>query len=157
MGKDSFSARAPSWPPDLGEIMQRINRAEMRSWLEPKSGDLLSDVWYLGSRAAKEKNTKIKGIYARATIVIAAATIEAITNDALATVYDLMTDSIPSECSDEPPWRYFGRLSTRRIAVLLRKAGFAKKRDYVLAAISRGIGEHLEVAVTFAPLHSQLS
>jgi hypothetical protein len=48
----------------------------MRSWLQPKSGDLLHDVIYLQKRAAKENTKTARGIYARAAIVMAVATIE---------------------------------------------------------------------------------
>ena len=121
-----------TWPPDFNEILKRMHKEEMRSWLQPKSGDLLRDVVYLQGRTATEKNRTVRGIYARSTIVMGVATIEAVTNDALATIYELLTDSIPSECVGEPPWCYFIGRSTRRIASLLRKASFAKKRNYVL-------------------------
>jgi hypothetical protein len=131
-------------PPDLAAIMQEINRREMKSWLQPKSGDLLLDVRYLQGQSARESNAKIKGVFARATIVMAAATIEAVTNDALAEIYQLMTDSVPSECAGEPPWCYFRGRSTRRMASLLRKGSFAKKRDYIVTAIEGGTGYGLE-------------
>ena len=133
-----------SWPPDFNEILKRIHKEEMRSWLQPKSGDLLRDVAYLQGRTATEKNRTVRGIYARSTIVMGVATIEAVTNDALATIYELLTDIIPSECAGEPPWCYFIGRSTRRIASLLRKASFAKKRDYVLYQIKRVTGDVLE-------------
>jgi len=131
-------------PMDFNEILERMHKEEMRSWLQPKSGDLLRDVTYLQGRAAKEKNRTIRGIYARATIVMSAATIEAITNDALATIYELLTDTIPSECAGEPPWCYFLGRSDRRIASLLRKGSFTKKRDYLLDQIERLTGNVLE-------------
>ena len=62
----------------------------------------------------------------------------------LATIYELLTDSIPTECVGEPPWRYFLGRSTRRIASLLRKASFARKRNYVLYQIKRVTGNVLE-------------
>ncbi len=52
-----------TWPPDFNEIRKRLHKEEMRSWLKPKSGDLLRDVTYLHDRAAKEKNRTIRGIY----------------------------------------------------------------------------------------------
>ncbi len=144
MAEKKLGKPALEWPPDFIEIIQRMHKEEMRSWLQPKSGDLLRDVIYLQGRAAKEKNQTVRGIYARAAIVMSVATIEAVTNDALATIYDLLTDSIPSECTDEPPWRYFIGRSTRRIASLLRRGSFAKKRDYVLGQIERLMGDMLE-------------
>lgn len=135
---------ALQWPPDLAEIARRLAKEEMRSWLEPKSGDLLRDVMYLQGRAATEANKTIRGIYARAAIVMGVATIEAVTNDALATIYELMTDTMPSECAGEPPWCYFRGRSARPIAALLRKGSFAKKRAYVLGQIERASGHVLE-------------
>lgn len=133
-----------AWPPDFMEIMRRLHKEEMRSWLQPKSGDLLRDVIYLQGRAAKENNKTARGIYARAAIVMGVATIEAVTNDALATIYELLTDTIPSECIGEPPWCYFMGRSTRRIAALLQRGSFAKKREYVLGQIERVTGYVLE-------------
>lgn len=130
-----------TWPPDFNEIIKRMHKEEMRSWLQPKSGDLLRDVAYLQGRAAKEKGRTIRGIYARAAIVMSVATIEAVTNDALATIYELLTDNIPSECAGEPPWCYFMGRSIRRIASLLRRGSFAKKRHYVLGQIERLTGD----------------
>ena len=133
-----------SWPPDFDEIFKRMHQQEMRSWREPKSGDLLRDVGYLQGRIAKEKNRTVRGIYARGAIVMGVATIEAVTNDALASIYELLTDTIPSECAGEPPWCYFIGRSTRRIATLLRKGQFAKKRAYVLDHIERLTWDVLE-------------
>jgi hypothetical protein len=82
--------------------------------------------------------------YARAAIVMSAATIEAVTNDALATIYELMTDVMPSECAGEAPWRYFRGRSVRPISTLLRRGSFAKKRAYVLGQIERASGHVLE-------------
>lgn len=144
--KGSHSKADPrlTWSPDFNEILKRMHKEEMRSWLQPKSGDLLRDVVYLQGRTATEKNRTVRGIYARSTIVMGVATIEAVTNDALATIHELLTDNIPSECTGEPPWCYFIGRSTRRIASLLRKASFAKKRDYVLYQIKRVTGDVLE-------------
>lgn len=116
----------------------------MRSWLQPKSGDLPRDVIYLQGRAAKESDKTIRGIQARSAIVMGVAPIEAATNDALATIYELLTDSIPSECIGEPPWCHFMGRSTRRIAALLQRSSFAKKRDYVLDQAERVTGYVLE-------------
>lgn len=144
MTKRKNNGLSPSWTLDFNEIRKRMHKEEMRSWLQPKSGDLLRDVAYLQGRTAAEKNQTVRGIYARSTIVMGVATIEAVTNDVLATIYGLLMDSIPSECAGEPPWCYFIGRSTRHIASLLRKASFAKKRDYVLYQIDRISGEVLE-------------
>lgn len=109
----------------------------MRWWLQPKSGDLLHDVIYLQKHAGRESNKAVGGIYARAAIVMGVAAIEAVTNDALATIHELLTDSIPSECVSEPPWRYFMGRSARRVARLLQSGSRLRKRDYVLEQIER--------------------
>jgi hypothetical protein len=129
-----------AWPLDFTETVRRLHKGEMRSWLQPKSGDLLRDVIYLQGRAAKANSKTARGIHARAAVVMGVATIEALTNDALATIYELLTDTIPSECIGEPPWCYFIGRSTRRIAALLRRGSFPKKRDYVLGQIERVTG-----------------
>jgi hypothetical protein len=116
---------------------REFNRREMQRWLEPKSGDLLLDVSYLQQRVGNESKPKIKGVYARATIVMAAVTIEAMTNDALSSIYELLADCIPSECSGEPPWCYFRGESKEQIAALLKKGSFKQKRDYVLTQVGR--------------------
>jgi hypothetical protein len=129
---------------DLMELVQQINRQELKFWLQPKSGDLMLDVMYLQQQIALETKPKIKGVFARASIVMAVATIEAVTNDALATIYELLTDAIPSECIGEPPWCYFVGRSTKRIARLLTKGTFAEKRDYLLAQIERVTGDAID-------------
>ena len=144
MAKRKADGPRPAWPPNFGEILTRMHKEEMRSWLQPKSGDLLRDVWYLQGRAVQEESRAIRGIYARAAIVMSVATIEAVTNDALATIYELLMDSIPSECVGEPPWCYFEGRRTRRIASLLRRGSFAKKREYVLGQIERCTGDVFE-------------
>jgi hypothetical protein len=145
MMTDQKGRPAPlEWPTDLAEIARQLAREEMRSWLEPKSGDLLRDVLYLQNRAAKEKNKTVRGIYARAAIVMGTATIEAVTNDALATIYELVTDVMPSECAGEPPWCYFRGRSARPIARLLQRGSFAEKRTYVLGQVERVSGHVLE-------------
>lgn len=72
------------------------------------------------------------------------ATIEAVTNDALATIYELMTDVMPSECAGEPPWCYFRGRSAQPIARLLQRGSFAEKRTYVLGQVERLSGHVLE-------------
>lgn len=130
-----------AWAQNFEETIKRMHRQEMRSWLQPKSGDLLRDVTYLQRRTEKEGNRRIRGIYARAAIVMSVATIEAVTNDALATIYELLMDTVPSECAREPPWCSFMDRSSRRVAALLKKGSFTKKRAYVLSQIERVRGE----------------
>src|SRR6201990_290722 len=81
--------------PEPAEIAQISAARETPEGLQPGSGDLLSDVYYLEQQIARATDDGIRAICARATIVMSFASIEAITNDALATIYALLTDGIP--------------------------------------------------------------
>jgi hypothetical protein len=112
-----------------------------------ETGDLLSDVYFLEQQIARESDDRIRGIYARSTIVMSVATIEAITNDALTAIYELMTDSAPLECMKVPPRSHFKGRSTDRIRSLLRKGSFSRKQQYILAQIERTTGQAMESAL----------
>src|ERR1700761_6476960 len=86
----------PAAPADLTEIACLSARQAAPESLEPTSGDLLSDVYYLEQQIARQTDDRLRGLYARSTIVMSFATIEAITNDALATIYELLTGGIPA-------------------------------------------------------------
>src|ERR1700759_5647190 len=90
--------------PEPAEIAQICAAREPPEGLQPGSGDLLSDVYYLEEQIARATDDRVRGIYARATIVMSFASIEAITNDALATIYALLTDGIPAGSKKLPPW-----------------------------------------------------
>lgn len=137
----------PALPPDLSEIAPVPARREAREWLQPTAGDLLSDVYFLEQQMARETDDQIRGIYARSTIVMSVATIEAITNDALTTIYELMTVSVPADRLKVPPWSHFKGRSTNRIKSLLRRGLFSRKQDYILAQIERTTGQTLESAL----------
>ncbi len=115
--------------------------------LEPSSGDLLSDVYFLEQQIARETDDRIRGIYARATIVMSFASIEAITNDALATIYELLTGSIPAGSKKLPPWSHFVGRSTDRIKSLLRRGAFFRRQRYVLDQIKRTTGRRMDSAL----------
>jgi hypothetical protein len=134
----------PTASADLAEIAVVSARREAPEWLEPSSGDLLSDVYFLEQQIARETDDRIRGIYARSTIVMSVATIEAITNDALATVYELLTDSIPPGSAKLPPWSYFVGRSTDRIKSLLRRGAFFRRQRYVLDQIKRTTGRSID-------------
>ena len=72
------------------------------------------------------------------------AVIEAITNDALVSILELLSDTIPFECAKEIPWCCFRGLSTTPIKRLLTRGSFRKKRDYLLNRIERAGGNPLE-------------
>jgi hypothetical protein len=131
-------------PPDAARIPAG---REAREELQPTAGDLLSDVYFLEQQIARETDDRIRGIYARSTIVMSVATIEAITNDALTVIYDLMTESVPLECLKVPPRSHFKGRSTDRIRSLLRRGLFSRKQQYVLAQIERTTGHAMESAL----------
>jgi len=115
--------------------------------LKPGSGDLLSDVYFLEQQIARATDDRIRGIYARATIVMSFASVEAITNDALATIYALLTDGIPAGSKKLPPWSYFVGRSTDRIKSLLRRGAFFRRQRYVLDQIKRTTGRRMDIAL----------
>jgi hypothetical protein len=130
-------------PSELSEVAIPV-RQEAAELMEPSSGDLLSDVYFLEQQIARETDDRIRGIYARSTIVMSVATIEAITNDALATIYALLTDSIPVDSKKLPPWSYFVGRSTDRIKSLLRRGAFFRRQRYVLGQIKRTTGRSID-------------
>ena len=134
----------PAAPVDLAEIARVSVPREPQECLQPSSGDLLSDVYFLEQQIARETDDRLRGIYARSTIVMSFATIEAITNDALATIYELLTDSIPPGSEKLPPWSYFVGRSTDRIKSLLRRGAFFRRQRYVLDQIKRTTGRTMD-------------
>src|ERR1700743_1359526 len=78
-------------PPALAAIARIPAGQAADDSQQATSGDLLSDVYFLAEQMACETDARLRGLYARATIVMSFATIEAITNDALATIYKLLT------------------------------------------------------------------
>ena len=133
--------------PEPAEIAHFSAARETQEGLQPGSGDLLSDVYYLEQQIARAMDDRIRGIYARATIVMSFASIEAITNDALATIYALLTDGIPAGSKKLPPWSYFVGRSTDRIKSLLRRGAFFRRQRYVLDQIKRTTGRRMDSAL----------
>src|SRR5262245_32469846 len=70
-------------------------------------GDLLADVAHLCALAVRESKPAVCGTYARATIVLAFAAIEAVTNDALAAMQTLVKGAAPEGQAGKPPWCHF--------------------------------------------------
>jgi hypothetical protein len=114
---------------------------------QPTSGDLLSDVYFLAQHLTRETDDRLHGLYARSTIVMSFATIEAITNDALGTIYELLTGDIPAGSKKLPPWSYFVGRSTDRIKSLLRRGAFFRRQRYVLGQIRRTTGRTIDSAL----------
>ena len=76
----------------------------------------------------------------RASLILGVAAIEAISNDTLASIYELLMDAWPSECVGLPPWMYFTpRAQTavgREIGMLRKPARNRRRVDGV--TIARG-------------------
>ncbi|HET9150000.1 MAG TPA: hypothetical protein VFO61_05910 [Alphaproteobacteria bacterium] len=121
-----------------------------RSWLLPESGDLLRDVAHLQACLARAEEPEMRGVFARAAVVMGMAAIEAATNHALAAVAEVMRDKPPPDRAKTPPWRYFSGRSKRRVASLLRHGKFGSKRTYVLWQIERVIGKVPDESLTQA-------
>jgi hypothetical protein len=116
----------------VGEITDR----DWKAWLEPRSGDLLHDAEHFYEKA-REVGTVESGRYSRAAIVFSVAAIEAISNDALVSIYELMIDAWPSECIGLDPWRAFRRRSHQRVARLLDHGNLPRKIRYLLDTVDR--------------------
>jgi len=130
----------PLRPADVAALTAMAAPGATTSWLLPQSGDLMRDVASLQTCVAREENPEIRSVFARAAIVMGVAAIEAVTNDALAAIFTLMTGEVPPHCAKTPPWRHFAGRSARRVALLLRHGKFASKRTYVLWQIERITG-----------------
>src|SRR6266851_2822958 len=103
-------------------IVGEVSARDWKAWLEPRSGDLIHDAEYFYRRAS-ELGGNEKARNARAAIILGVAAIEAVSNDALVSIYELMIDTWPSECMTLEPWRFIQRpqRSAGRAAVEARK------------------------------------
>ena len=131
------SSRANSRSLTVEELFEQYAKRSYHSWLQPKSGDLLGDARYFLIRARRSTDRANKARYARGSVVMSVATIEAITNDALTAISSLLMDTWPSECVDDLPWRYFCRFSTRPIKRLVKQGTLPRKVKYVLRHVER--------------------
>jgi hypothetical protein len=100
-------------------------------------GDLLGDVAHLCALAMREQRPTLRGTYARATIVLALAAIEAVTNDALAAMQALLKTTVPAGQSGKPPWCHFEGRSQKYLAHMLRRSRSHTRRAHVLSQIKR--------------------
>ena len=105
----------------------------------PQAQILLGDVVHLRQCAEAADPPDAGAVYARAVIVMSAATIEAAANDALATIFELMVAAAAPEQGRAPPWRYFRGRSADRVDLLMRHGTWAKRLDYVLETLARTI------------------
>jgi hypothetical protein len=118
---------------DLGDVHGVRN-----DWRKPKPGEFLYDARDFFRKAKASQKAASKGRYARASILLSVAAVEAISNDALLTIYELLVDSWPSECIGSAPWRFFTRVSHRPIKrLLVRQRSLAKKIQYLFHHLRR--------------------
>jgi len=126
---------------DLWQEMVKESQKSYKLWLQPKSGDLLGDAKYFLERAKAAKERRIRARHGRAALVISVAAIEAITNDGLATIYELFAESWPSEVVDSPPWACFKRISSRPVQRLLKRGKLWDKINYIRRRIDLWVPE----------------
>lgn len=121
-------------------IFERLLREAQKAhklWLQPKSGDLIGDAKYFLEQTKAATAPRIRARHGRATLVISVAAIEAITNDALASVYQFLGESWPSEIINDPPCCYFRKTSPKPIERLLKRGKLSKKIDYLGRHLNR--------------------
>jgi hypothetical protein len=70
-------------------------------------------------------------------VLLDVAAIEAISNDALFSIYELLVDAWPSECIDLAPWVHFKKVSSRPVERLLIRGTAGKKVCYLLCHLRR--------------------
>jgi hypothetical protein len=71
------------------------------------------------------------------------AAIEAVSNDALVSIYELMIDTWPSECLTLEPWRSFRGRSDQPVARLLERGSLPQKIHYLLRTLRRLTGDEM--------------
>lgn len=124
-------------------IVGEISKRSWKEWQRPRSGDLIYDAMYFVEKAEDEQDSHLIGRYARAAIVFSAAAVEAISNDALVSIYELLVDVWPSECMGREPWRSFKGRSEQPIVTLLNRGNLPKKIKYLLGHLKRITGQEL--------------
>jgi hypothetical protein len=123
-------------------IVGEVSARDWKAWLEPRSGDLIHDAEYFYGRAS-ELGGNETARNARAAIILGVAAIEAVSNDALVSIYELMIDTWPSECLTLEPWRSFRGRSDQPVARLLRRGSLPEKIRYLLKTLRRLTGDEI--------------
>jgi len=114
------SGRGWWWPPET-----------WAEWNRPNPASLRGDAVLLSERARRETDSRAAGAYARASIVLAVAAIEALSNDALISVYMVLIESWPDPPPDDP-WDFLKRRSSRPVVFLLQRGSLQRKLNYLL-------------------------
>jgi len=123
-------------------LVGEVNTRDWKAWLEPRSGDLIRDAEYFYRRASELSGIE-KARNARAAIILGVAAIEAISNDALVSIYELMIDTWSSECLTLEPWRSFRGRSDQTVARLLERGSLPQKIRYLLRTLRRLTGDEI--------------
>ena len=73
------------------------------------------------------------------------AAVEAISNDALISIYELLTDTWPSDFADSEPWIIFrGRSEQPIVSMVNHRGNLLRKTRYLLGHLRRITGDELE-------------
>jgi hypothetical protein len=135
---DAEAVMSERWePPDLDKLWRQSVKEWDEMWLQPRYAELLEDAQDFTQRSSAATNPQEKGRFGRAAVILAAATVEAVSNDALATIVDFHGESWPAEHRDDPPWVHFRGRSERVPARLLNRGRIEKKSDYLLDLVWR--------------------
>lgn len=128
---------SPDQLPTMGELWEDYVKERRERTVLPKFDELLADaMFFWGQLEASSGNLGNQARYARAVIVFSSAAIEAVTNDALAAIDELMGwQPWPAESIKEPPFVYFRRLSHDRVRRLRKRGRVKQKVEYILARL----------------------
>ncbi|MEE9550934.1 MAG: hypothetical protein V3W08_11125 [Candidatus Binatia bacterium] len=137
---------SPDQLPTMDELWRDYVKHVRDRTLLPKFDELLADaMFFVEQLEACSGNPANQARYARAVIVFSSAAIEAVTNDALVTIDDLMQyQPWPMESIKEPPFVYFRRLSHDRVRRLQKRGSVKQKVEYILSRLETGEGPFAE-------------
>jgi len=138
--------RSPDKLVTIDELWQDYVKELRDRTLLPKFDELLADaMFFMEQLEASSGNPANQARYARAAIVFSAAAIEAVTNDSLAAIDELMQwQPWPAESIKEQPFVYFRRLSHDRVRRLQMRGSARQKVEYILARLETGEGPFAE-------------
>ncbi len=138
--------RSPDQLPTMDELWRAYVKERRERTLLPKFDELLADaMFFMEQLRTSSGNLGNQARYGRAVIVFSSAAIEAVTNDALAAIDELMQwQPWPTESIKEPPFVYFRRLSHDKVRRLQKRGSVKKKVEYILSRLESGEGTFTE-------------